>query len=484
MIRNAQRLMHRTKILCTVGPAIASREKLRAVLQAGASAFRLNMSHGSYEMHARSIALIRSLEEELGTVIPIVVDIQGPKLRVGDLPDGEVLLRPGSTVSFASIRKWQELGKPADVIPLQFPTLAQDVKPGNVLLFDDGLLQVRVEEVRNGVVKAVVVDGGILKSRKGINVPGTALTLPAFTQKDRRDVRFALEHYCDYIAISFVRSAKDVQAVRRYIQRQQPVLEPWLIAKIEKPEAVNNIEEIMHVSDGVMIARGDLGVEIPAAEVPIVQKRIIRMCNERAKLVITATQMLESMVHNPRPTRAEASDVANAVLDGTDVVMLSAETSVGAYPVEAVAYMRMICSAAEREIATFHPSADLKVLSAKDQRPIAIAKAAVAIARNMPIAALAILTYSGETLRQVAAQRPQAALFAVTYDPYVARRVKLLWGVIPLLFPKFQSTDEAIELIKERLSKEFFPKGSRVVITLGRPLQKKVRTNMIAIEQL
>jgi len=343
----------------------------------------------------------------------------------------------------------------ADLIPLQFPTLAQDVKPGNVLLFDDGLLQVRVEQVRNGIVKAVVIDGGILKSRKGINVPGVALTLPAL---------------------------KDVQAVRRFIHRQQPSVEPWLIAKIEKPEAVNNIESILHVSDGIMIARGDLGVEIPAAEVPIVQKRIIRMCNERAKLVITATQMLESMVHNPRPTRAEASDVANAVLDGTDVVMLSAETSVGAYPVEAVAYMRMICSAAERELPQWHPHSEPKGWSTRDQRPIAIARAAVA--RNLPVAALAILTYSGETLRQVAAQRPQPSLFAVTYDRTIARRVKLLWGVIPLLFPKFANTDEAIERIKQRLAAEFFPKGSRVVITLGRPLQQKVRTNMIAIEQL
>ncbi len=484
MMRKAPAVTYRTKILCTVGPAIASKEKLRAVLEAGASAFRLNMSHGNHEMHARIIELIRSLEKELNIVIPIVADIQGPKLRVGDLPNGEVMLRPGKPVYFASVRKWQELGKPSDVIPLQFPTLAQDVKPGNVLLFDDGLLQVRVEQVRNGIVKAVVINGGILKSRKGINVPGVALTLPAFTPKDRRDVRFALEHQCDYIAISFVRSEKDVQAVRRFIHRQQPAVEPWLIAKIEKPEAVNNIEAILHVSDGIMIARGDLGVEIPAAEVPIVQKRIIRMCNERAKLVITATQMLESMVHNPRPTRAEASDVANAVLDGTDVVMLSAETSVGAYPVEAVAYMRMICSAAERELPQWHPRSELKGWSTRDQRPIAIAKAAVEIARNLPVAALAILTYSGETLRQVAAQRPQPSLFAVTYDQTIARRVKLLWGVVPLLFPKFTNTDEAIEQIKQRLAAEFFPKGSRVVITLGRPLQQKVRTNMIAIEQL
>ena len=342
-----EHLHQNTKILCTMGPAIASQNKIIELVLAGANGFRLNMSHGSHDIHLENINIIRSAEKKLGIFLPIVADLQGPKIRVADLKDQVIELVTGDSYAIADRQQLKKSGAavPKNFIPIEYPEITKDVKKGDILLFDDGLMKVTVTSVKAPYVHVMVMNGGILKSRKGINLPNVKVSQPSMSDKDKKDVKFAVEQGVDYVALSFVRKPEDILHIKKHIAKLGG--KQWVIAKIEKPEAVSNIEDIVKVSDVIMVARGDLGVEIPAAEVPTVQKNIIAVCNRYAKPVITATQMLESMINNPRPTRAEASDVANAVLDGTDVVMLSAETSVGTYPVETVSYMRTICSEAE-----------------------------------------------------------------------------------------------------------------------------------------
>jgi pyruvate kinase len=487
-IQEAAHKLHRTKILCTFGPAIASKEKVEQLIEAGATAFRLNMSHGSHEVHLQSIEIIRSVEKSLGVHIPILADIQGPKLRVGDLTNGAVSIINGTDVFLADESVWIKRGKPNDIIPVRYPTFAKDVKPDSTVLFDDGLLKVKVRESDGQVVRAIVENGGLLKSRKGINMPDVRVSQPAMTDKDTKDVLFAIKQNVDYIALSFVRSAKDVQLATDYIRKNGG--DQWIIAKIEKPEALDNIEEIVHVSDGIMVARGDMGVEIPAARVPIEQKRIITLCNDQAKPVITATQMLESMIQNPRPTRAEASDVSNAVFDGTDVVMLSAETSVGAFPVETVAYMRTICEEAERELVRTQEISKRRAEAAldinlPDALADAISGAVGTVIREMKIDAIAAVTTTGKIARYMASRKFPVPIFAFTQDAATSRRVSLLWGVKAIQIKETEKTDEAIEEVKETLSKrKFLPLGATVVISIGRPLKMRSRTNMLCIEQL
>ncbi len=480
---------HRTKILCTVGPAVASAEKLRQLLIAGADAFRLNFSHGSEETHATYVQWIREAEEHIGRFIPVVVDLPGPKLRIGVLPEGVVELRAGERVLLvdaAQQREVERYGRKGIVIPVEYPTIAQDLKPGDAVLLDDGKMRLQVTARVGKAVEAVVTVGGILHSRKGINLPGVRVSLPSLTERDRAGIRFAIQHGCDYVAVSFVRSAEDVLAVRELLR--QAGSNAWVIAKIEKPEALANIEAIIAAADGIMIARGDLGVEIPAVQVPLVQKRLINLANARAKLVITATQMLESMVQNPMPTRAEASDVANAVLDGTDVVMLSAETSVGAYPVEAVMYMRSICQEAEQALAV-HPEIVRPLVedraTPEQLTTDAIAAAAAAIAAERRVQGIVSLTLSGETVRLISKRRPPTPILAVTQSLIVARSISLLWGTTGVLLERVGSTDETIEEIKQLLRRKgYFLPGDRIIVTIGRPLVARSRTNMLSIETI
>ncbi len=481
---------HRTKILCTVGPAVASPEKLSQLVAAGADAFRLNFSHGTEETHATYVSWIREVERRVGRFIPVVLDLPGPKLRVATLPEGAVELRAGEEIVLVDTAHYGEVAareRSRVVIPVEFPTIARDLKGGDTVLLDDGKMRLRVvgkEGTR--AVRAVVVVGGVLQSRKGINVPGVRLSLPGLTERDRQGILFAARHACDFVAVSFVRSAEDVLAVRELLQGAGS--DAWVVAKIEKPEALADIERIVQAADGIMIARGDLGVEIPAVQVPLVQKRLIALANSKARLVITATQMLESMVQNPMPTRAEASDVANAVLDGTDVLMLSAETSVGAYPVEAVAYMRSICQEAEQAL-TVHPEIvrSLVEAGATPERVTtdAIAAAAAAIASEQHVQGIVSLTLSGETVRLISKRRPPVPILAVTQSPKVARCVSLLWGTTGVLLERVGSTDETIEEVKRLLRQEgYFMPGERIVITIGRPLVARSRTNMLSIETL
>lgn len=477
--------IHKTKIICTVGPAISSQEKITQLVHAGADAFRLNMSHGSHEIHLESIRIIRSVEKELNRHLTIIADVQGPKIRVGDLPDdGVYSLLNGREVFLADESVWKKLKQPKELIPVRYPTIARDVKPGDNILFDDGLLKIRVISAEGDIVKALVVNGGLLKSRKGINLPNVNVSQPAVTTKDKKDMLFAIKNGCDYVAVSFVRNANDMVNARAFLQQNGGTA--WLIAKIEKQEALVNIEKIIEVSDAVMVARGDLGVEIPAAQVPIVQKRIVRLCNERAKPVIIATQMLESMVHNPRPTRAEASDVANAVLDGTDVVMLSAETSVGAWPVEAVAYMRMMCTEAEQEYfyaraQNYH--APRKAITGS--RTDSIARAVATITEEMYINGIASLTYTGRTVLFISSRRPAIPIISFTVNDETCRKVNLLWGVRGIRLDTLKSSDETIEMMKtEMVQQGLFASGSTIIMTIGRPLEAHSRTNMISIEKL
>jgi pyruvate kinase len=483
-----QSLHYKAKILCTMGPAIASQDKVIALVKAGASAFRLNMSHGTYSAHEQFIDAIRKAEEHLGVHLPIVADLQGPKIRVGDMPGRDALtLIVGNEVIMAdqaTIRN-RKLERTDTLIPVQYPTLAKDVKKGDILLFDDGMMKVQVMNTDGELVRALVIYGGKLKPRKGINLPNINVSQPSMTSKDRADVRFAIEQDCDYIALSFVRTAGDVDHVRRYVTRYGGT--QWIIAKIEKPEALTNIEAIIDASDAIMVARGDLGVEIAAATVPIVQKKIIALCNAKAKPVITATQMLESMIQNPRPTRAEASDVANAVLDGTDAVMLSAETSVGAYPIEAVQYMRTICTEAEHELASdgriYHPPATLYV--PKESNTDSVAMAAARIAEEARVSAIATLSYSGQTAKLISNRRPRTPILAVTTMRSIARRMGLLWGVTGIVVDTITTTDDTIEGIKARLvAEKYLLPGNLVVFTIGRPLVGRARTNMLSIETL
>ncbi len=482
-------MMHqKAKIICTMGPAIASTEKVVALVKAGANAFRLNMSHGSYTSHSAYITAIREAEEKLGIMLPIIADLQGPKIRVADFGDKESMsLVAGREIRIADVGALRslKLDSKDNIVPVQYPTIAQDVKKGDVLLFDDGLLKIQVKDTDGTIVRAIVVHGGLLLPRKGINLPHTSVSQPAMTSKDRADVRFAIENDCDYIALSFVRTASDVENVRKYITKYGG--NQWVIAKIEKPEALDNIEDIIDASDAIMVARGDLGVEIAAAAVPIVQKRIIQLCNQKAKPVTTATQMLESMIRNPRPTRAEASDVANAVLDGTDAVMLSAETSVGAYPVEAVHYMRTICQEAESVVINSNTTTSVYEPAHEGNRTNteSVAMAAAHIAEEKRVSAIVSLSYSGETARLISNRRPRAPIFAITTHSSIARRMGLLWGVTGMVLDHISNTDDTIESIKEQLVRErHFTQGATVVFTIGRPLVGRARTNMLSIETL
>lgn len=488
MMQSNAFLHQKAKILCTMGPAIASADKIVSLVKAGANAFRLNMSHGSYSSHEVYIDAIRKAEKKLGIYLPIVADLQGPKIRVADFSDRETMvLGAGRDVFLADVGTIKALKlKPSDdLIPVNYPTIAEDVSKGEHLLLDDGLLKLQVKDSTKGVVRALVVNGGVLKPRKGINLPHTSVSQPSITTKDRADIRFAIEHECDYVAISFVRTANDVEVVRKYIAKYGGT--QWVIAKIEKPEALENIEKIVDVSDAIMVARGDLGVEIAAELVPIAQKKLIKLCNSKAKPVITATQMLESMIHNPRPTRAEASDVANAVLDGTDAVMLSAETSVGAYPIEAVHYMRKICTQAEIELTAdgyLHHDESI-AYTPSEANTDSIAISAARIAEESRVSGIASLSYSGQTARLISNRRPRAPILAITTMQTVARKMGLLWGVTGWVVDHITTTDETIEYIKEELlSHKHFGPGAIVVFTIGRPLVGRARTNMLSIETL
>ncbi len=468
--------MLRTKIVCTLGPASDAEETLRAFVEAGMAVARVNFSHGRHQEHARRIEIVRRLADEAGRPIAILADLQGPKLRVGRLPADRISLREGQEITLVSRGASDQAG----VIPVPHAEVFRDMRPGDRILLDDGLLEFRIiASDGQSQARARVVDGGVLKSRKGLSLPHTSLAMPSVTDKDRADAAFAVEQGVDYFALSFVRSPGDVGQLRAFLGdlgASTPI-----VAKIEKPEALACIDDILAVSDGIMVARGDLGIEIPPEEVPIAQKRIIRLCNVAGKPVITATQMLDSMIRNPRPTRAEASDVANAILDGSDAIMLSGETAVGRYAVEAVQTMARIARVTERSM----PYADwLQRAAHSDSDGVmgAIAQVASETAAELEARAIIASTVSGSTARRIASFRPATPIIAPTPLLSTYRQLALVWGVEPLLVDSFADTETMIVTVVEAArARGFVQDGDLVLITAGVPLSGLGLTNTVKV---
>ena len=469
--------MRRTKIVCTLGPASDTKEKVGELIGAGMSCARLNFSHGDHQSHARMAKLVREAAAEERRPMAILADMQGPKMRVGRFATGSIELTPGARFALTTA----EVEGNQDIVSVTHESLGADLKPGDMIALDDGFIRLRVDRVEGNTVHTRVEDGGTLSNNKGLNLPGVSIHGPALTAKDREDLAFAISVLeADYVALSFVRSADDVREAKA-LAGDVPV-----IAKIERPEAVEALSEIVDAADGIMIARGDLGVELGAEKVPMVQKRIIRETNARGKIVITATQMLDSMIRNPRPTRAEAADVANAVMDGTDAVMLSGETAAGRYPVQALQMMDAIIREVESDYIE-DLSREFQGLKSVDDEDWsfsnAAARAAAVLTTHLPLKAVVVFTKDGRSAGLLAEHRPRAPILAITSDVRVARRLVLEWGVIPRLEVPPESLDETLRiatslLVREKLCK----RGEAFAMVVGWPTSG--RTNTLKLHRL
>lgn len=464
----------RTKIIATLGPASSSEKVVRQLIEAGANIFRLNFSHGSHESHAAIIDIIRSVAKSLGKSIGILGDLCGPKIRIGNFANGQITLNKGQR--FVLSQDQQVVGDEKQV-STSYPYLVKDVQLGNTILLDDGNFALQAVEKGADWVAFTVLNGGILKSKKGMNMPGIALSVETITSKDKEDLQFMIGKELDFVALSFVRKPSDLELLRSLIGNA-PL---QVIAKIEKPEAVEELEGILDLTDGVMIARGDLGVEMPIQLGPAIQKHILIRCYRRGIPVITATQMLESMIGNPRPTRAETTDVFNAILDGTDCVMLSGETAAGAYPVEAVQIMAAIAVEAEKLLAERNTSA--KILpEVKHAIEDTVAHAACESAENVQARCIVAFTHSGNTAKNISKYHPAVPVFALTPREATCRRLSMCWGVDSILVPDLRNTDSMIEMAEKiLLANGFVERGQIIVIVAGVPLGVKGNTNMIKL---
>ncbi|MGE7120120.1 pyruvate kinase [Peribacillus sp. NPDC046944] len=473
--------MRKTKIVCTIGPASESVEKLAQLIEAGMNVARLNFSHGNHEEHAARIRNIREASEKTGKQVAILLDTKGPEIRTNNMENDSIELTAGKEVT---ISMQEVLGTP-ERFSITYEGLLYDVQAGSRILLDDGLigLEVLAIDETKKEIHTKILNSGTLKNKKGVNVPGVSVNLPGITEKDEKDILFGIEQGIDFVAASFVRRASDVLEVRELLQ-QNKAEHIQIIPKIENQEGVDRLNEILEVADGLMVARGDLGVEIPAEEVPLVQKDMIKKCNNAGKPVITATQMLDSMQRNPRPTRAEASDVANAIFDGTDAIMLSGETAAGTYPVEAVQTMHNIASRAEtalnyRDILTRNSKSD------RHNVTDAIGESVAHTALNLNAGAIITPTESGHTARMISKYRPKAPIIAVTSNEDVSRRLALVWGVYPQMGPKAETTDDMLQTaIDQSLESGIVSHGDLVVITAGVPVGEIGTTNLMKIHVL
>ncbi|WP_421380434.1 pyruvate kinase [Bacillus salacetis] len=470
--------MRKTKIVCTIGPASETVEKLTELIEAGMNVARLNFSHGDHEEHGARIKNIRTAAEKTGKTIGILLDTKGPEIRTNNMENGAIELEKGSEV-IVSMK--EVLGTP-DKFSITYESLIDDVEAGSKILLDDGLIGLEVISLDKnaGEIKTKVLNSGTLKNKKGVNVPGVSVNLPGITDKDAKDIIFGIEQGVDFIAASFVRRASDVLEIHQLLEDHNAG-NIQIIPKIENQEGVDNIDEVLEVSDGLMVARGDLGVEIPAEEVPLVQKALIKKCNALGKPVITATQMLDSMQRNPRPTRAEASDVANAIFDGTDAIMLSGETAAGAYPVEAVQTMHNIASRAETAL-------DYKEILSNTSKDAghnmtdAIGQSVAHTAINLSVNAIVAPTESGHTAKMISKYRPKAPIIAVTANDSVSRKLALAWGVYPQMGRKVETTDEMLEMaVEESVNSGLITHGDRIIITAGVPIGESGTTNLMKI---
>jgi pyruvate kinase len=463
----------RTKIIATIGPASSSPAVIARLIRAGMDAARLNFSHGDRDDHVRRIRNIRSEAAKAGRQIAIIQDLQGPKLRVGAMQNDAVALKRSDTVTVTT----RSMMGTDSHFSVTYPRLTKDLKTGDCILLDDGRLELKVIKKLSNGLRCRIVRGGILRSHKGLNLPGAALSLPSLSHKDKEDIVFGIGQGVDYIALSFVRTAEDIIRTRRFLKAQGA--DTPIIAKIEKPEAVGNLNAIIEAADGIMVARGDLGVEMPPEKVPLLQKKIIEACHWGEKPVITATQMLESMIENPQPTRAEASDVANAILDGTDCVMLSGETAVGKYPVQAVEFMARIAMQAETSVNPWPPDEDV---SGPDE---SVAHAACRAAQEQSANAIVTFTQSGSTSLLVSKHRPRMSIIAPTPFEHVARRISLYWGVTPVVLRPKKTTDDMISSVERiMLKKKLARQHDLIVITAGVPIGVAGSTNLMKIHRV
>lgn len=467
-------MSRRAKIVCTLGPATGTLEQITALVESGMDVARLNFSHGKHADHENAYRMVREASDKVGRAVAVLADLQGPKIRLGTFADGPVTWDSGSRVCITV----EDVEGTHDRVSTTYKDLANDVRVGDRLLIDDGKLALTVVEVDGPDVWCLVLEGGPVSNNKGLSLPGVAVSVPALSEKDAEDLRFALSLSVDFVALSFVRSPRDVELVRE-IMRQEDVEVP-VIAKLEKPEAVDNLEAIVEAFDGIMVARGDLGVELPLERVPLVQKRAVQAARERNKPVIVATQMLESMIEASRPTRAEASDVANAVLDGADAVMLSGETSVGKYPIAAVRTMERIIDAVESDgIRT------PLLQRVSSSRSGAIVRAAKDIGETLDVAALAAFTLTGDTAQRLAALHTRLPILAFTTDPRVRSRLALSWGVETFIVPTVTHTDDMVGQVDfSLLSIGRLREGDRVVVVAGSPPNKAGSTNLVRVHEV
>ncbi len=468
--------MKKTKIVCTLGPASEEKSILTDLILQGLNVTRFNFSHGNHEEHKVRINLVKEVSRELDIPVAIMLDTKGPEIRTGDFKDGHVELKKGENVIITA----KDMLGDSDVFSITYKKLAQDVEIGDTILIDDGLIGLEVLEIIDDDIKCLVKNTGEVKNKKGINVPGVKIGLPAITDKDIKDIKFGIENGIDLIAASFIRKPEDVIEIRKVLEENNAD-DIQIISKIESQEGLDNIDGIIEVSDGIMVARGDLGVEIPAEDVPLAQKQIIEKCNRAGKPVIIATQMLDSMIRNPRPTRAEVNDVAIAVYDGADAIMLSGETAIGKFPIEAVKIMSNIAKKIEASLDYKHILSS-RIKGNKITMTNAISHATCTTAQDMQANAIITATSSGYTARAVSKFRPKAPIIAATTSRKVMRKLSLMWGVYPVLTEETNSTDEIIDIsVKKALEKQLIKNGDLVVITAGVPVGVAGSTNLIKV---
>ncbi len=469
--------MRKTKIICTIGPASENEDKLREIMLAGMNVARFNFSHGSHEEHKRKYDRIKKLRDELNLPVAVMLDTKGPEIRLKDFEAGKVELKAGQKFTLTS----REIMGTESEVSITYKELTNDCKKGMTILIDDGLIELKVEDVTDTDIVCTVLNGGPVSDKKGVNVPGAELSMPYLSEQDKSDIIFGCEQGFDFVAASFVRTKEDVEDIRTILKEKNSHMR--IIAKIESTQGINNLEEILDSADGIMVARGDMGVEVPFEDVPVVQKKMIKLAEAKGKYVITATQMLDSMIHHPRPTRAEVTDVANAIYDGTTAIMLSGETASGDYPVEAVKTMARIAERTEADIDY------VGRLRKRDYAPsdatTAISHATCNIAAEVNADAILTVTMSGFTASMVSRYKPNCQIIACTVNPTVCRQANLMWGVAPL---HIRQEDTADELFKEAINSAkdagYLKDGDKVVLTAGVPLGIPGRTNMIRVEEI
>lgn len=466
--------MRKTKIICTLGPASESEEKLREIMLAGMNVARFNFSHGSHEEHKKRFDRVMKVSGELGLQIATLLDTKGPEIRLKDIEGGKTVLESGQTFTLTT----EEMLGTNEKVSITYKNLINDISVGTTILIDDGLIEMVVEEITDTDIICNVINGGPISNHKGVNVPGAELSMPYLSEQDVSDIMFGCDMGFDFLAASFVRCKEDILSVRKIIDEHGSHMK--IIAKIENMQGIHNLEEILEASDGIMVARGDMGVEIPLEEVPVIQKQMIKMAEEQGKQVVTATQMLESMIKNPRPTRAEATDIANAIYDGTTAIMLSGETAAGAYPVEAVATMAKIAERTEQDI---NYDERLKRREAEEYNTTtAISHATCTTAKDLKAAAIITVTISGFTAGMIARYKPSCPIIACSVSPRICRQMNLYWGVTPLWIPRENSADDLFDdAIKAAVEAGYIKKGDTVVLTAGVPLGVPGRTNMIRV---